>query len=128
MAQGTGSTLVGLQFAGGTWELLDPINGTRQIMTEPPEVYSLMQPGVSATLQATADFVDQIGIVYTWDMVSASRQNVQRLPFGGPPERIAIAPDGTSVAYVGEDAVYQWVGQAQRIEGTQVVAGDFNTR
>ena len=83
--------------------------------------------GVSATLQATADFVDQLGIVYTWDMVSASRQNVQRLPFGGPPERIAIAPDGTSVAYVGEDAVYQWVGQAQRIEGTQVVAGDFNT-
>ena len=128
VAQGgaTAADRVALHFAGGTWELLDPISGTQQPMTEPPELYSLSKPGVSATLRATANFDSQLGITYAWDLVSASRQNVQRLPFSGPPERITIAPDGVSVAFVAEDAAYLWLGQAQRIEGTQVVADDFN--
>jgi LysM repeat protein len=128
VAQGsaTGTDRVGLHFAGGIWELLDPITGTRQVMAEPPELYSLLKPGVSTTLRATANFDSQLGILYAWDLVSASRQNVQRLPVTGAPERVAIAPDGISVAYVAEDGAYLWLGQAQRIEGTQVVANDFN--
>lgn len=117
---------LGLQYAGGLWEVIDPLTGVRQELIDPPEMFSLDNPNSSVTLRAVADLNPQVGLVYAWDVISSSRQITERLPFDGRPSQITIAPDGQRIAYIADDGVYVRSGQqAQRISGTQIVVDDF---
>jgi hypothetical protein len=112
---------VGILYASGSWQLIDPLTGLTQILSTPPEQYSLLAPNPdnSAFLQFWPDTVNEERIL-SWLFVSPPAQAADMLPFRDSPSAITLSPAGDAAAYIGTDALYIWRnGQAQRITGTE---------
>jgi hypothetical protein len=93
---------LGLLYANGTWELVDPATGARQAPASAVELYSLTAPDTSIAFRFTADPNASYGQDHNWEAVYPDGRTVS-LAYHGPD--LLISPDGSSFAYVDQNGV-----------------------
>ncbi len=112
-----GQAYIGISYISGFWQLIDPQTGADQQINVLPELYGLLAPNDSLSLQFFPYLsTDGTQRIYDWSLITPFQP--VNLPYNGFVSGIALSPDGQSIAYLGENGVQIWQGQ--------VIAGSEN--
>lgn len=113
-----GQEYAGLLYPSGRQFLLELASGTLQEMPALPELYSVTAPTNTATAYMAPNTDSSGNLSEVWTAVYPDRQTFESLGVRGGLSHVAVAPDGLSVAYVG-DAITIWQnGQLTTVPGT----------
>lgn len=86
---------LGVLFSSGRWALYDPATGVEQTTAGVPMLYSVNAPDTPAL---------RFGVTpdtgFFWETVSAQTQAAS-VAYPGTPGQVALAPDGTALAFIG---------------------------
>jgi hypothetical protein len=115
-----GAEYLGLLYAQAGWRIMDLSNGTQQPMNGIPELYNLLAPnGVTLLVNVDANYR------YNWQGIDLTSANPLPLFPGYGKQRMALSPDGKTIAFGGGALQYWLDGKITDVANTLAFGTDF---